>query len=505
LIPFALLVIALCVAAYFYFSDSYNGTGGLTPILIKVEHGAFTNEVTCRGNVESATNIEVECEVRSKSGGGIEIIEIVENGVDVKQDDIIIKLNSEQLKTDKEREQIEYYQSQAALIQAESALAAAESSLEEYQNGQYVIDLQLIDNQISIANENYRRAKEYYEYSRQLEAKGYITHQQLEADQFAMEKANNELAAAKKRREVLEKYTYKQKMAKFKADIETARAKLLAQQSSNRMKQEQLDRIIEQLTNCEIKAPSDGQVVYANRPGSHGRSSIVIEEGANVREGQVIVRIQPPTVTDMQVKVRINEAHINEIKQGLPVRITLDAFRKIPLDGIVETVSPYPLPAPWYNSLAAREYETVVRIDSEADCLRPGLTAEVKIIVEEIPDVLRVPLQSVFGHGTKNYCVMVDESGHVVKREVTIGSSNEKYVVIQEGLKPDDMIAEHASAFREQLDLPNLEAMPKQPGRRPGMGGGRPSHAMSTGSQGRPAGTGGGRQAMSSGGGSSTR
>lgn len=512
LIVLFLLVIALGVAGYFYLSDSYNGTGGLTPILIKVEKGSFTNEVTNRGNVESATNIEIECEVRSKSSGGIEIIKIVDNGFNVKEGEVIIELNSEQLEADKEREQIEYFQSQAALIQAKSTLAAAKSSLEEYKNGQYVLDLQTIDNQIAVANEDYRRAKEYYEYSQQLEAKGYITEQQLEADRFAMEKASNELEAAKMRRNVLETYTRTQKLAKFNADIETAQAKLNAQQRSHDMQIVQRDRVVEQVEKCTIKAPCDGQVVYANRPGGHGRDSIVIEKGTSVREGQVIVRIQPPTATDMQVKVNINESHINRIHEGLPVRITLDAFREVQLEGTVKTVSPYPLPTPWYNSLAAREYETIVCIDTNDPCLRPGLTAEVKIIVEELPEVVRVPVQAVFGHGDKNYCVMLDEKGHVVKREVKIGSSNEKFVVISEGLNPDELIAEHANAFRDQLDLPPLDDMPTRgdPGRRPpGMGGGRPSHAMSPGGSGtgvtstgggiRPLGSSSGRQAMADG------
>jgi hypothetical protein len=64
-----------------------------------------------------------------------------------------------------------------------------------------------------------------------------------------------------------------------------------------------------------VLSPSDGQVVYANDE----RRSIVIEEGAIIRDNQVVVRL--PDIKNMEVAVRINESHINRIQLGQSARI----------------------------------------------------------------------------------------------------------------------------------------------------------------------------------------
>jgi hypothetical protein len=126
---------------------------------------------------------------------------------------------------------------------------------------------------------------------------------------------------------------------------------------------------------------------------------------------------------------------------------------------VVEEVKEYPAPT-WYG-WNVKEYETFIKIlDSEGLGLRPGYTAEVKIRVEVLDDVLQVPVQAIIEHGEKYYCVLRDGK-RLRARQVTIGSTNDKFVVIQSGLKKGEQVVHNAAVYREEVGLPELppEAM----------------------------------------------
>ncbi len=76
-------------------------------------------------------------------------------------------------------------------------------------------------------------------------------------------------------------------------------------------------------------------------------------------------------------------------------------------------------------------------------------------------DVLQVPVQAVFEHGGRHYAVVQTPEGWEA-RTVEIGLTNEKYVVIREGLAEGEMVAMNAAAFREEIDLPELPAGPPE-------------------------------------------
>ena len=77
-------------------------------------------------------------------------------------------------------------------------------------------------------------------------------------------------------------------------------------------KEKKLER---QIAACEIKAPADGLVVYANDPNrAFGSSQPQIEEGATVRERQKIFSL--PDITRMQVNTKVHESQIDKLEPG---------------------------------------------------------------------------------------------------------------------------------------------------------------------------------------------
>lgn len=482
LIALAVLAVVLGLAYSVWPSLSSSSAGG-DPLMHTVERGEFIHEVIDRGTVESSSNVEVRCEVRSKGSGGTTILEIIPEGTYVQPGDVIARLDSSALEEQRVQQLIVCNSSEAAEIQARNAYETALIAKQEYEQGTYIEQLQALEAARVVAEENLRRARDYYEFSKRLAEKGYITRIQLETDEFSVRKAELDLQTAETKLHVLKEFTRRKELIRLESEIKTAEAKLRSAEATHRLDMEELARLESQIEKCTIRAPEAGQVVYANEEGYRGSREVIIEEGTQVYERQVIVRLPDPK--RMQVKATISEGSISLIAADMPVRIRLDAFPDVELTGVVEKVNDYPEPSPWYVS-SVKEYQTIVRIHDPPPAMRAGLTAEVRILVEHLASVIRVPVQAVFEHGGKHYCVG-GRPGDWQLLPVRLGPSNDKFVVIEAGLEAGQQIALNAAALREELDLPPLpnrgpgQGRPADRGPQPPTPGGRPYAAGAPG------------------------
>ena len=431
------------------------------PMMHVVERGEFVHEITDRGNVESASNVEIRCEVRSPGTSGTTILEIVPEGTYVQPGDLLVRLDSSSLEDDRTKQQVAVNNAKALMIEAQHKHETAVIAKKEYEQGTYIQQLQELEAARSLAEENLRRANDYYQFSKRLAERGYVTKLQLEADNYSVQKARIDLETADTKLRVLKEFTKKKMLIQLDSDIGTSEAKLHSAKASYEVEVSKLKLIESQIEKCTIRSPEAGQVVYANVQGYRGGNEVIIEAGASVRENQEIIRLPDPK--RMQVKAKIAEGKVAMVGVGMPARIRLDAFPNVELTGKVEKVNDYPEPTPWYGT-SVKEYMTTISIDEPPPGLRPGLTAEATILIERRENCVRVPVQTVLEHGEQHYCV-VGAPGRWQARPVTIGPTNDKFVVIEQGLEPGESIVLNAAALREQLDLPKL--LPQRNGPRP--------------------------------------
>src|SRR5262249_43483022 len=148
-----------------------------------------------------------------------------------------------------------------------------------------------------------------------------------------------------------------------------------------------------QIAACTLIAPTDGLIVYANDPRrADGRPRPQIEEGATVRERQKIISI--PDISKMQVNAKVHESQVDKIIPQMKVKIRVDAFADLVLDGTVVDVAPLPDPSNFFNQ-TIKVYTAHVRIHNPPPGLRPGMTAQVEILVTEVDNALSVPIGAV--------------------------------------------------------------------------------------------------------------
>ena len=435
------------LSALLWFDDGEEGNSQqIEPIYEEAKVAEFRLEIVEPGEVESAENVEIKSKVKSRGSGGVSILEIIPEGTLVKKGDFLVRLDDAGLQKELLRQRISVHQANANLVKAQADVEAAKLALQEYLSGTFRQNEEQLESAEFVAKENFRRAEEYLAYSQKLAAKGYVSEAQLEADQFAVEKAAKELDLAQTRLEVLRTHTQKAKVNDLNASILTTEARLESARNSYELELTQEREIEDQIVNCTILSPADGEVTYANE----NNKGVVIAEGEEVRENQTIIRL--PDSSRLLVQAKINESRVEQVKTGMKCRITIDAIRDVELEGSVQSVSDYPWPAFDRYRAHIKEYGTKIIINDAPKGLRTGMTAKVTILSDLIEDALQIPLPAVFRKKGQAYCLVAGEDEELELREIELGPNNMSHAVVRSGLQEGESVVINPDPFRENYE-----------------------------------------------------
>jgi HlyD family secretion protein len=387
-----------------------------------------------RGSLESSNSQIVYCRVE----GQATILTIVPEGTRVKKGEIVCTLDSSTLEDNLKNQIISTSQAEAALKNASLSREVAEIAIQEYEKGLFEQDMMTYETDVMKARANLDRANDRLKWTRDMFNKNYSSKAQLSSEEQTQSSAQIDYDKAVKAREVFLKFSKARNLKELYSEREKALSDELSKKQTYELeliKQKKLER---QIANCKLTAPNDGIVVYANDPGRMGMSQQPqIEEGATVREQQKIFSL--PDISHMQVNTKVHESEIDRIAKGMKAKIRVDAFANQELTGTVESVQPLPDPTSFMSS-DVKVYTTIVTIDNPLPGLRPGMTAKVDILVSEQDDVLAVPLQAILAFkGTSNVYVKTPKGPEL--RKVVLGTSNDQFVEVKEGLKDGDIVA----------------------------------------------------------------
>lgn len=413
--------------------------------------GEFVHDIVERGDVESSSNVELRCEVASSEG--VRILEIAPEGTAVQAGDVVVQLDDSTLRKELTSQKIAVNSADASYSKARNELDAATIARKEYELGTFVQEEQKLQSELFVAEENSRRAENFYTHSQKLAARGYITDSQLQSDKFSVQKFAKDLEAAQTKLLVLREYTRPKTLKKHDSDIKTAEATVVAERSKHEIELEKLANLEAQLERCVIKAPVAGQVVYNNQ-NRWRDDEFTIRKGNRVRERQVIIKL--PDQGKMQVKAKIGEARVNRVKPGMTAVIRIEALRGVELTGKVQTVSAYASDENWFNP-NTKEYDAIITVDNPPPVLKPGMSSQVSIRVETQSEALQVPIQSVVERSGKHYTILRTAAGQLQLRELLIGSINDKFIVVKDGLAATDEVLMNPRAHLARVGLPESE------------------------------------------------
>lgn len=446
------LGIVAVFAAFAPFLSSSLATRDETEALTHtVSRGDLSVVVTENGTLESSNNKEIKCFVK----GGSTVLWVIETGTIVKPGDELVKLDTSIIEENITRQQIAYERAVANQIIAQSEVDVAKTNIEEYLNGTYLEERAAIEKEIFDATQLVKKAQLTYDSAVRMASKGTFKTLQLESEQFAVESARKALQLKEQQLSTLDKYKRKKTMQGLESALAAAEARYAAEEASLSLEKDRLDRDKEQLTNCVIRADTEGMVIFPS--AAEWKETPDIEEGAVVREQQTLLMI--PDVSKMQVKVGVHESKVDQLYIGMKAQVQL---QDLVLDGEVAEIAEVTRPAGWWTGNMVK-YDTIIRLKPRPG-LKPGMSAVVDIILADHQDVVRIPVAAILQTDKEYYCWVKSATG-IQRRQISLGGSNDEFAVVKSGLEENEEVILNPMAYVDDAQRAALRlAVPSSTG-----------------------------------------
>lgn len=195
--------------------------------------------------------------------------------------------------------------------------------------------------------------------------------------------------------------------------------------------------------------------------------------------------IEVQTLENLTMTISVNENQINYLSVGQEVTIvpTVDTTKTY-----TGTVSKIDSVGSYQSS--GTTYSVKIDFENDGD-LKIGMSASCTIILDEVADVVTVPIDAVQIDDTKRYVIKVNEDGSTENVEVETGISNDDYVEIKSGLQEGDKVQVITTTTQSTIRSDSSESGGRGDNQRgqggmsegmpSGMSGGMPSGTMSGG------------------------
>ncbi len=234
------------------------------------------------------------------------------------------------------------------------------------------------------------------------------------------------------------------KLANDNADITLQRAKVAVQQA-----QSQVALAQDALAKTELRAPMAGRI-----------TGLKAEKGETAIAGQTnIASAILMVISDMSqllAECKISELEVAKLKLGQPAEIQVDAIPGMVFQGRVANVatSSDRLPnQPMGNNQEAQNYKVRVQLTGRAedlDRLRPGMSARVAVLANEVKQVVAVPLQAILEREDRSgglglmarsrSTVYVLKGDTAEERVLRLGATTRRAAEVLEGLKEGEQL-----------------------------------------------------------------
>ena len=184
-----------------------------------------------------------------------------------------------------------------------------------------------------------------------------------------------------------------------------------------------LGTAIADLDRATLRAPFDGIVAAVN-----------IEAGQQVNANTQAIEIADPSI--VEVSGSVDEIDVLFLQVGSQAFVTLEALGAQTLRGTVSSIA---------NSGTSQQgivtYPVTIRVDSsESGQLPEGLSATAQVIIREQTDSVLVPLQALYG-SVQAPTVRVVSGNDIIERQVTLGISDDFWIVVEDGLNEGETIS----------------------------------------------------------------
>jgi HlyD family secretion protein len=397
-----------------------------------VRRGTLTARLTVSGSLKPAASITYRSPL---SGRETQIAFLVAEGTHVGEGDLLARLDTTDLQRELERARQELRQAQVDFQVAEIERQAGQAAIESLEEGEGALSVDEARTRLQLAERKVARLRRENEMLKPLLEKGFITREELNKTDEALDQAEQDLGLARKKADVLIQLTHPQdrqraelQLAQKDAQRENVRARLQEAQARVKLLQEQID-------NCSLYARQPGLVVYEEYLGANPRRKIRVGDRVTVSQGLVTL----PEVNRMLVEASVSEGDLHRVQPGQRATIFLEAFPDLRLTGSVTRVGTLAsLSAE--RAIEDKRFDLIVELDPTDAELRPEMTARADVLLGERSGVLLLPVNAVFQRQGLPVCHVVGPFG-IETRAVQLGEPSDLVVEVVSGLREGERVA----------------------------------------------------------------
>jgi HlyD family secretion protein len=329
--------------------------GKRTPTVptIEVKRGEFLDSLQFRGEVKALKSVTISAPAEA---GELQIIKMPAEGTVVKPGDVVVEFD----KTKTEQELAQY---RSSLKSAEAGIDQARAQARLAEEGDKTTVLKA------------RYAVE----TAKLEASKQEIVSQIEGEEAKLKLADAEQA--------LREAETKQKsdQALNKATIEST------EQASNKAKFD-VQRAERSLAQMAVRAPSAGTISLLDH--WTGSSDAPYRPGDRAWPGAAIANL--PDATTLRISARVDETERGRLAPKQSVTVQLNAIPDRQFTGHIEQIgalASMDFSGGWPFT---RNFDLEIVLDQTDSRFKPGISGQVTVIVDRVPDAITIPAQAVF-------------------------------------------------------------------------------------------------------------
>ena len=207
--------------------------------------------------------------------------------------------------------------------------------------------------------------------------------------------------------------------------------------------QASLDQAKTNLGYCKVTAPFTGYV--ANVDVQQGQ--VIASATNNVGGGTTVMTLVD--TSHIYINTTVNESDINHVKIGDKVQITAAGAPGVIFPGRVALIAPESIQDQNTSSTSGSTSNIVTFqakievVGAQKQLLKPGMTANVDIFADKLPNVIYIPLQAVVIQNNEDTVTVVQPDGKQIFKPVTLGQRNDLDWQVLHGLKPGQKVLIH--------------------------------------------------------------
>jgi HlyD family secretion protein len=379
---------AVVFAGFYFWGDDTSTPQYMTA---RVERGNLRNTVTATGALQAVTTVQVG----SQASGTISALYADFNSI-VKKGQVVAQLDPSTAKAQVDQANANLQNARASLANAQAAVTNARAGVTDAQAKSLAARSTVQNNQAGVsgaeANVAVLKAQQddalsLLKQQESLLKAGVVAQRDYDVAVTAYKTAEaryNQAVAQLNQAKLTEQSASSAGIAQSAAGVEQSKAQVQQAQAQVGQAQAQVQQAqaalsVAQvnLSHTTITSPIDG---------------VVVSRDVNVGQ-TVAASLSAPTLftiandlTQMQVIANIDQADIGLVEQAKSVRFSVDAFPGKDFDGKIEQMRLNPV-----NVQNVVTYNVVIDVDNPDQKLKPGMTANLTITIDERNNVLKVP------------------------------------------------------------------------------------------------------------------